>query len=98
MNTAVKVTIIGGLSLIISVFMVLNWLEKKEQVRLEVLDLNQRKLDDCYLEAGNTYISSWNTICYGRGLGEDCTLPANQGYEINDTYENDKKNCVELYK
>lgn len=52
----------------------------------------------CLRKAERDYSSNWNSQCGANGKDVDCTLPKYIADDVENSLDEDKKNCVTMYK
>ena len=52
----------------------------------------------CLSKARDSYSSNWDTQCIANGKANDCTLSKFIADDIEKSWDEDKKNCVTMYK
>lgn len=99
-----KIGIIATIILIILVTLViLNNIFVEQPKRLQASkDIRIGLLKDIYQEcnanAYQVYNATWENNCAVKNLGENCLLPMSNVNVIENTYKENKDNCLEVYK
>lgn len=63
--------------------------------------LEQKKEENyknCLLKADEAYDYNWNAQCEAQGKADNCLLPRYVSDGVNDSWAENKKNCVTMYK
>jgi len=71
-------------------------LDRQAEVMRDIqTERNYRK---CLADAYANYSADWDSTCVIDGKEPDCTLPAYRHTPINESHEDDRATCLEIYK